>query len=444
MADAYSQDTQKQVDYSGLEVGTPPFSCLPEVAPPPPPKDDPKFVYDSDSTLVPKRKGIFISRQRLLLGLAIALLVIIAVAVGAIVGVLKQNERSQSSQSPNNNGSDPNANSAPGGSIRNGSSIAVTGWRTGNEYSIRLFYQDGDGFLHMSSMESTTGEVWSGGLKFVKAKLGTPLAASSFNQSIYGNGADMEAHVYYLDDSSTLQEIIFKNSDKAGKAGILNDLNIKAASDTRLGAYWPSLAYQNPDNSISEIRYNCTTSAQDCCNNRKLDISDQGPSASLAQVPMGRNLSGIFLYYQKKDHNLVNYAWNGDSDQWNLGDFSQSIPPSAPIGVFGTPRAADSDRLNFHVIWQDPQGILQVSWLQASGWQSPQTSPGLNNAANGTNLACLTPASWHDNPFQYGPELSRCFFMNVHGKLKQVQYGGKAWKDLGIVWNASKNGEKLK
>lgn len=126
----------------------------------------------------------------------------------------------------------------------------------------------------------------------------------------------METRVFYLDENSILQEFVFEDDDETGKGGTLNAQNIKPSPDTRLAAYWPSITFQNSDNSISELRYNCTTGAKDCWNNQNLGISGPGPTAPLALVPMGRSMTGIMLYYENENHELVNSGWDNGSGQW--------------------------------------------------------------------------------------------------------------------------------
>lgn len=57
----------------------------------------------------------------------------------------------------------------------------------------------------------------------------------------------------------------------------------------------------------------------------------------------------------------------------------------------------------------------------------------------GTGIACLTPESWWDKRLEMGDELSRCFFVGLKGRLRQVQWGGQKWKDLGFVKEISGN-----
>ncbi|KAF2111576.1 hypothetical protein BDV96DRAFT_690461 [Lophiotrema nucula] len=425
------EEAWKHLEPPGLEVGPAPVRTFPpEVVPPP--RDDEKFANDSDTALTPEKRGILVSRRRIYIAIAVTIIVIIAVVAGAVAGVLAHNKKSHAATTPA-------ANATSSEDIRNDSAIAVTGWKhNDSQWSVRLFYQDGDGFLRIASLESTDGEVWSGGTKFVKAKAGTPLAASSFNMSWYNDTESyMETHVFYLDDNGILQEFIFKKADRAGRSGTLNNQNIKVGLASKLASYWPSISYQSEDNHFGEIRFDCSTSAKDCWNNNRLNIS--GPvSASLAEVPMRTNLFGLFIYYQRDDEELVNYAWSNRTKEWTgTQQFAQPIPPTAPIAVMATARNQADPYNNFFALWQDTDSNIVISWRNGTGWQAPETQNAFGLALNGTNLACLTPASWNTAPIQYGHELSRCYYIGQSGGLRQVQGGPKGWRDLGPVWNMS-------
>lgn len=129
----------------------------------------------------------------------------------------------------------------------------------------------------------------------------------------------MEAHVFYLDENAKLQEYIFEDNDKTGYNGSLNDQNIVPANNTRLASYWPSLVYQNPDDTISEMRYDCPIGASSCWKSKNLDIKGPGPSAPLAEVPRGRWGTESHLYYQRQDGELVNLVFRNDTEQWTTG-----------------------------------------------------------------------------------------------------------------------------
>jgi hypothetical protein len=137
----------------------------------------------------------------------------------------------------------------------------------------------------------------------------------------------METHVFYLDSHATIQEYIFHSDNDTGRSGPLNSLNARADTNTRLASYWPSLVYQNSDNSISELRYNCTVNETNCWHNQNLVISGPRPGAAVAEVPQRRNMSGLVLFYQREDENVVGYKWSDVTGQWSVGAYRPSYPP---------------------------------------------------------------------------------------------------------------------
>lgn len=158
---------------------------------PPRAADTDKIACNRGEKRVFGRRGFYISRQRFYLGLALVILVVIAAVVGTAVGVLQHKKGSDAAESPADNPdtqtTDPANETSTADAIWDQSALGVTGWKYNDdkEYSIRLFYQDAEGYLRISSMESVNAEAWSAGTRFVKAKRGTPLAASCHNQSIY-------------------------------------------------------------------------------------------------------------------------------------------------------------------------------------------------------------------------------------------------------------------
>ena len=192
------------LESAGPEVGKIPYSTLPEVRPEPPASDTEKIVRaeggDEDgkaqqSPSVRRRKVVFVS-------VVVTILAIIAIIVGVAVGITRRNRASTSLRNdssdqmnatstnratPTSPPSPQNTSSLLGWKVNNESSIAVTGWGDGSNYNMRLFYQDNDGFLRISSLSSSSGNNFSEGIKFASAKRNTPLAASCHNTSIYGN-----------------------------------------------------------------------------------------------------------------------------------------------------------------------------------------------------------------------------------------------------------------
>jgi hypothetical protein len=92
----------------------------------------------------------------------IAVLVVIGAVVGGVLGSKaansSSNDASSDSQTTSNGTTTTNATSL--NNIRSGSRLAVTGWRDGSNYRIRLFYQGPDQKLRSSSYASNES-TWS-------------------------------------------------------------------------------------------------------------------------------------------------------------------------------------------------------------------------------------------------------------------------------------------
>jgi hypothetical protein len=122
-------------------------------------------------------------RRRLwIVGIIAVALVVLGTILGAILGTQLHHTAPDASTTTPSPRPSPTA-------IRHNSALAVTGWRNGADFSIRLFYQGDDGNLRVSAFESTT-QSWGSPTLFVKARSGTPLAASSFNIAAFFSGSD--------------------------------------------------------------------------------------------------------------------------------------------------------------------------------------------------------------------------------------------------------------
>jgi hypothetical protein len=135
----------------------------------------------------------------------------------------------------------------------------------------------------------------------------------------------METHVFYLDEGSILREYVFEDNLPTGFSGSLSAQNITPAHDTRLASYWPFVTYQNANNTFSEAHYNCTKDTQSCWKPSNLKIAGPGSSAPLAMAPMGRDVTGMWLFYQREDEMLVNSAWQNDTNIWSASTYFLSI-----------------------------------------------------------------------------------------------------------------------
>lgn len=111
-----------------------------------------------------------------ILGVTVAIVVIFGAVLGGVLG--SRATRSSSTDLPSNS----TTNSTTLNNIRSASRLAVTGWRDGSNYRVRLFYQGQDQKLRMStyaSNETTWSEpVTLTGLEYA-ANDNTALAAST-------------------------------------------------------------------------------------------------------------------------------------------------------------------------------------------------------------------------------------------------------------------------
>lgn len=133
-------------------------------------------------------------RRKIIIAIAVGLVVVIATVVGAVVGSRTAHDNSHSastsaSASPTTSSSaapEPSATASSSSvSLRENSALSVTGWTSGSDYSIRVFYQGGDGKIRLSSYESTAGDWGSPQVLDIQVRSDTPLGASSIAATFY-------------------------------------------------------------------------------------------------------------------------------------------------------------------------------------------------------------------------------------------------------------------
>jgi hypothetical protein len=121
-----------------------------------------------------------LKRTILWLVVATVLLIVVAVVLGAVLGTKLKSKSAAPTATPS---SSPTASPTPS-IVRKNTAISVTGWRSGSEFSIRLFYQGDDAYLRIIGFESSNSS-WSAPSTIVQAKPGTPIAASSYNNEAF-------------------------------------------------------------------------------------------------------------------------------------------------------------------------------------------------------------------------------------------------------------------
>ncbi|KAK8054824.1 hypothetical protein PG993_000051 [Apiospora rasikravindrae] len=409
------------------------------------------------------------NRRRLwiILGVIAAVLIVIGAVLGGVLGSRAANAsylNSQSSSSPEgdgdtadgNSGNDTAPPSTPLKYIRPGSSLAVTGWRDGQDYHIRLFYQGPDQLLRYSNFSSNEDGGWSVRRPTLldqmerKAGVNTSLAAATSVESkeIVRRG---EEKLFYLDENNTICLQLFRPDVRAaGRRGALNDYPVKVAPGSRLAAYWPSLLSQDEDG--GKLRWTRYFGVNQ--DNRQF-WEDQGanvtasPNSGLVVVPASAKFgnTGGFLFRRgdgKVGNSLADHSEGGLSGTaWDKGELPTSfsfesssrlflllcfrlsipsslckslqsltlitgdltknldstIPEDSPLAAFTVARSGDNPQnfINTYILYVGPKGAINMIWQddEKSGWKGPVQYPeAFGGADPGTDIACLTPAAW--------------------------------------------------
>ena len=507
--DYYAGDTAKQVSPdehqipSGLQVATPGaakegggyfsdrelYDAPGLEATPPPGGVNSNFgerglpsAAATPATPKPNRRRLWI-----ILGGIAALVVVLGAVLGGVLG--SRAARSSSTVSEDQVGAGGSSSGGAGNSteprrtIRPGSSLAVTGWREGSGYHIRLFYQGPDQVLRFSNCSSTEAG-WNKQPTLLdemeyKAKPNTSLAAATSVE----NAKSGEWKLFYLDGSSTLRQQIFPADVKdTGKSGELNNYPQAAAPHSRLGAYWPFVLSQDVGGKLRWTRYwGLQGGKVRWDSSTDIDIAASAGSG-LVVVPAAATYKDAGgLVYRRGDQKVYNYLadrmGNNTGFAWAsgtyffilylfifsffsfsssnlfvtepcLGDIANNlkdltIPQGSPLAAFTVARSPSPSRdgpdqfVNTYILYADARGAVQMVWQNdQSGWQGPRHYAAFDGAEAGTDLACLTPAAWDGSGVALAGayDMSRCYFQaGGAGRVREVQFDGSDWTDRGYL-----------
>jgi hypothetical protein len=123
----------------------------------------------------------FNPRERWLVA-AVVMLLIVVIVIGSVLGTRRHTNGAHTPPVPTastESSAPPTPTLRP---IRERSKLAVTGYKNGQTFKINLFSQGDDDYIRLSTFDSY-GNKWGSPRKLLKAKAGTPLAASSWNRS---------------------------------------------------------------------------------------------------------------------------------------------------------------------------------------------------------------------------------------------------------------------
>ncbi|KAG7045098.1 hypothetical protein JMJ77_0009186, partial [Colletotrichum scovillei] len=421
------------------------------------------------------------SRRRLWLtaGGVTLLIVILSAVLGGVFG-----SRAAKTSSADQTGASASPSPSPiatSQTIRQGSSLSVTGWRKSSGVEIFLFYQDVNNYVRCSKYEevptsSTLGNTsWHAPVRYNSFATSKSRLAGTIIQ--FGTGAVPQVEMFYTNDDNRLLGLSINNAISSGyEEDSIKGSMLSTGSNSSVAAYWPWITYQGPDQSLFEVRNSLIgdgffpASAWDV---RKLGII-AAETSQLALFPLSSNFSAIAAHgaygiiYQASNNSLAiatpgnssselaaNYAlaWPSGKSQINMFcDFSNhiwfyylcvgftvpTISKGGSFAAFSIARESDAlQRVNIYILFIDASFDINVLRNSASGWQLTQPAA-LKAVDSDSDIACLTMATtcFDSNGSQVllGQALSetRCYFQRG-GLVREAMLSGDDWVDLGSV-----------
>lgn len=206
--------------------------------------------------------------------------------------------------------------------IRKKSSLAATGWRKeGGGYSIRLFFQDDNNFIRMSSFESSSGK-WQASRMILEAKASTSITAEHVDlEGFYDS-----TNVYVLGAGNCIQEWLVydhKPTEDGNLTAVCDQGNTKPHKTSRLTMFFPSLYFQDDDGHLNEYTWGKRMEHRiydwgSLAYERAEAIKD-AKGTGLAEVPTTKDLSTLSVFYQREDEKLA--EWVRERNEWRPGEF---------------------------------------------------------------------------------------------------------------------------
>ncbi|KAH6839542.1 hypothetical protein B0I37DRAFT_347986 [Chaetomium sp. MPI-CAGE-AT-0009] len=450
----------------------------------------PSYIYSADPEHYPEHHSSPVShphstpaagsgRKRLwfIIGGVIAVLVIIGAVLGGVLGSRAASSSSADSSasqggedsggsgdtnppadntSPDDtNNTNNTTNSTPNSTpIRQGSGLAVTGWRKPDgSAEIYLFFQDQKDELQYvrcdKSLASDKDTCWASPVSINSyAIAGSRLAASTI---IWGDYFQPMIELFYTGVKSRLLGVSFNDLDTpSAKEDSVNTKEIYTGLGSSLGAYWPWTVFQDSAGALHHVR-NLLTGGKAfrpsaSWDNNELDITPQ-TSSRLAVVPTATDFNtiavkpGYAVFHQDKNDKLAVYITDLNHPN-RSASFHQpwpttlpdiTLPKQAPIAAFSVARRGDTGRrVDTYVLHLDGDGHINVLYTDPSGaagsdgeapWKTAAPDA-LKGADKDTDIACLTLGSSPSNaagkavPVEEAEDERRCYF----------QRGGRWWR----------------
>ncbi|KAM7209075.1 hypothetical protein V8F20_000684 [Naviculisporaceae sp. PSN 640] len=435
-------------------------------------------------------QGKSAKRKRILwiIGALVALIVILAAILGGVLGSRagKSNPTTtRENTKPTGDGTDSDSsptvsptsktetNISGSKTMRQGSSLAVTGWRNADGVIEKyLFFQSPQDDLYMMEWKQSkpgSDGTWKAPVSFnASAEPDTRLSVSLI---VYSDYFTPQIELFYTATSSRLlgtsinDQTVPKFNDDS-----INSMQILTGTNSSLSSYWPWTIQQDSDGALRHVRNKLggsdysPQSEWDVNRIENVTAPRHLPGTSLAVVPMSTDFeriawkAGYGVFYQGVDGRLnvqvtdlyspAILAEEGYHLSWPVELPSIMMPKRTPIAAFSVARGNGDKygRVNTYVLYIDEIFDINVLYTDTSGsideplWKVAQPKE-LKGVDEDSSLACLTMAT---SP--YGPtggpiplepgteETMRCYFVR-DGKVMEVMLKTGTATDWSVVGN---------
>ncbi|KAI0098060.1 hypothetical protein GGR51DRAFT_552722 [Nemania sp. FL0031] len=377
-------------------------------------------------------------RRRVLIGVGILAIVVVAVTVGSIMG-----SRHSGSLAHGTPASDVTPNSllptlpSPSPTVtltplypnQSPLRLAVSGWRTtGGLFYFRVFYQDKDDSLWFLQYNSD-GNTWGSP---TKVEIEGAMSDTALGAAVVRNYSPPQYELFFLNESFVVTGDNFQDriAPLSGRPDSIGSYPVSAYSRSRLGTYWPHIALQKPNSTLHFIYWTPGWGSL------SLGINAL-PGTSLAIVPRSTSYNNPYpaaLVYQRNDGVIALYSLEVGKIGYEWSVVTINKTQSSSFGAFAVARENDpADATNIYILYQTASNDLQYVYYDGDLWKLGPTSDALRNADAFTDIACLTESIWYgQGSMSVGYDMSRCYFFSG-GKVKEVWFDGTMWTDKGYI-----------
>ncbi|KAL8801369.1 MAG: hypothetical protein Q9200_006962 [Gallowayella weberi] len=326
------------------------------------------------------------SKRRWIIGLALVLILVVAIAtpVGVIVSRNRRSPAKDAKASSNGAASplDSSSNANSGGVLK-GTRLTTLELRTGGD--LHLFYQNADGTLHYISQSKA--RIWQGSfdLNVSDAKIGTPLC------STYSNWKDGTVYwwLFYVDETNVIRNLYSQSDPTTWRRGNIGDKGYRVPGQSNI-AFTVSRGR----------RYNDTA---------------------------GDLLDGLRLYTSDEEGSFREYIFSDDDESWSNG---YTFPPSTRgLG----PATLFSERRDAYLFNVNSKNALQMWWRRYDNNSDPLVADNSTWHLGSTAAALVASSGSICGQYDFA-------FQSSNGKIQGSNFtdggspGDKRW---GITYDIS-------